>query len=203
MLSTLHDPIYRVILRMQWTGLRHTVILGKLKALADLWRPQHIVIDATGVGEGLWDMLDKAFPTKVMPVKFTQQVKSEIGYRFLAIIETGRFRDCTEYQAPLSKCAPSFAFGEGSGVGLGREPTSEEVARQYAACQSEVLIGPQKTMRWGVPDGTRDENGGLIHDDIILADSLVAELDQLEWTSHSPTLIVPAKDPLDEMSRFR
>ena len=53
-------PTYRVVQRMQWTGLNHLTVFGKLKALADQWRPQHIVIDATGVGEGLWAMLDKA-----------------------------------------------------------------------------------------------------------------------------------------------
>ena len=58
-------------------------------------------------------------------------------------------------------------------------------------------------MRWGVPEGTCDENGELIHDDIVLADALVTEVDALEWAIHSDTLIVRAVDPLEEMSRFR
>jgi hypothetical protein len=57
-------------------------------------------------------------------------------------------------------------------------------------------------MRWGVPEGSRDENGERIHDDIPLADSLVVELDRLQWTFHTETLIIPARDPLDEMSHF-
>ena len=175
-LATLQAPTYRIVHTQQWSGLNHLHIFGKLKALHDVWRPHRLVIDATGVGEGLWAMLDKALPTKVIPVKFNASVKSEIGYRFLAIIETGRFRDC--------------------------DP-SPEADRQYAACQSEALIGPQRTLRWGVPDGARDENGELIHDDIILADSLVVELDRLEWTYASKTLIIPGRDPLDDMSHFR
>jgi len=175
-LATLQAPTYRVVHTQQWRGLNHLHVFGKLKALHDVWRPQKIVIDATGVGEGLWAMLDKSFPTRVIPVKFNAAVKSEIGYRFLAIIETGRFRDC--------------------------DP-SPDADRQYAACQSEALIGPRRTLRWGVPDGARDENGELIHDDIILADSLVVGLDRLEWTYASKTLVVPARDPLDDMSHFR
>jgi hypothetical protein len=175
-LATLQAPTYRVVHTQQWQGLNHLLVFGKLKALHDQWRPQHIVVDATGVGEGLWALLDKAFPTRIIPVKFNATVKSEIGYRFLAIIETGRFRDC--------------------------DP-SADADRQYAACQAEVLIGPRRTMRWGVPEGARDENGALIHDDIILADALVVELDKLEWTYGSKTLIVPARDPLDEMSKIR
>jgi hypothetical protein len=54
-------------------------------------------------------------------------------------------------------------------------------------------------MRWSVPDGTRDENGLLIHDDFILADSLTSQLDKLEWMISSPTLMTEYHDPLDEM----
>lgn len=175
-LSTLQAPTYRVVRREAWTGINHLTVFGKLQALAEQWRPQHIVVDATGVGEGLWAMLDKAFRTRVIPVKFSQQEKSEIGWRFLSIIETGRFRDC----------APS-----------------ETVRMQYAMCRSEILPGPAKTLRWGVPDGTRGPDGELVHDDFVVADSLVAKLDELEWQVHSETLVIQGRDPLEEMSRIR
>jgi hypothetical protein len=66
-LSTLQAPTYRIVYRDAWQGLNHLVIFGKLAALAALWHPQKIVMDATGVGEGLWAMLDKAYPTRVLP----------------------------------------------------------------------------------------------------------------------------------------
>jgi hypothetical protein len=77
------------------------------------------------------------------------------------------------------------------------------VDSQYSACLSEVLIGPQKTLRWGVPDGTRDQNGELIHDDIVMADALVSQLDLLDWSISTGTLVVAARDPLEELSRTR
>jgi hypothetical protein len=177
-LESLQAPTFRVVQRKQWTGLNHLAVFGQLKALSERWAPMHIVVDATGVGEGLWGMLAKAFGTRVMPVKFSAQKKSEMGYRFLSLIETGRFRD---------QCATA------------------EVDEQYASCVAEVLTGPQKTMRWGVPDGTRGADGTLIHDDIIMADALITEVDALPgaWQVHSPALMVHAKDPLPEMSRFR
>jgi len=142
-------------------------------------------------------MLDKAIPTRVIPVKFSSSTKSEIGYRFLAIIETGRFKDCSSDSPAIPDALPTL------GGACGSVPSRADVDRQYSACQAEILIGPRKTMRWGVPDGSRDENGGLIHDDLLLADSLTAVLDRLEWTLRLPTYISPAPDPLDEMSRTR
>lgn len=172
-LETLQAPIYRCVNRSSSQGVNHVDVFGALCAKVDAWNIQHIVIDATGVGEGLWGMLVKKYPTRTIAVKFTQQVKSEIGYAFLGVVETGRFRDCAR---------------------------TEEVRMQYEKCQSEVLIGPAKTMRWGVKDGTR-ESGLLVHDDWLLADSLVTELDKLDWSIPFETVIIQGIDPMPEMDK--
>jgi hypothetical protein len=173
-LQLLGCPTYRVVARHSWTGENHLTVFSRVKNLAEEWSPQTIVMDATGVGEGLWSLLDRHFPAKVIPVKFTAPEKSEIGWRFINIIETGRFRDHCHTDA---------------------------VHLQYVNCIMEILPGPQQTLRWGVPDGTRAPDGSLIHDDFIIADSLVAKLDELDWYFASPTLFTDPPDVLDEMDR--
>lgn len=172
-LETLNHPTYRVLARHSWTGANQLTVFGQLKNLAENWSPQHIVIDATGVGEGLWALLDRSFPARVIPVKFSSQEKSEIGWRFLSIIETGRFID----PAP-----------------------TDQVRLQYGHCISEIIPGPSKTLRWGVPDGSRGPDGELIHDDFILADSLTAILDRLEWHISTQPVFFEGYDPLDTIS---
>jgi hypothetical protein len=171
-LGTLQAPTYRLVNRQQWTGQNHLGIFGKLKSLVESWKPQHIVLDASGVGEGLWAMLDKAFPGRVIPVKFNVQVKSELGWKFLAIIETGRLRDCCP---------------------------SDAVRRQYDACQSEVMPGPGQVLRWGVPAGERGPDRELIHDDYLLADALVGVLDRLDWHVSTDIFISEGYDPLENI----
>lgn len=171
-LETLQAPIFRCVKRLSWTGENHMTVFAQANAMWSTWNPLYMILDATGVGEGLWAMFDKARPTKVIPYKFTQQSKSELGYGYLAIINTGRFRDCC--------------------------PTPT-VDKQYTNCTAEILIGPAKTMRWSVPNGTRDADGLLIHDDHILADALTAVLDKLPWMVTSETLMTDAQDPLQEM----
>jgi hypothetical protein len=173
-LADLQKPTYRIVNRVAWTGVNHMTVYGQIKALADIWKPQHIVIDATGVGEGQWSMLDQAFPGKVIPVKFTSQKKSDIGWAYIAIIETGRLRDCSM--------------------------ENHDVDIQYQQCQSEILTGPEHRMRWGVKDGTRFE-GQLVHDDFVLADSLVTQLDDLDWSTTIKAEVLHVKDPLEDMSR--
>lgn len=171
-LGTLQKPVYRVVKRLAWTGENHVTIFGAMCAMIDQWNPLYIAQDATGVGEGLYSMMQKRHPTRIIPVKFTQQTKSEIGYGFLSAIEAGRFRDCC--------------------------PT-ETVREQYERCTSEILIGPAKTMRWGVKDGTRGADGTLVHDDHVLADSLIAVLDSLPWSQPGETTIIEPIDILKEM----
>ncbi len=175
-LELLRAPTYRFVNRMQWTGENHVKIFGKLKNLAETWNPQYIVIDATGVGEGLWALLDKAFPTRVTPVKFSSVVKSEIGWKFISIIETGRCHDCA---------------------------LTDPVRLQYEACQSEILPGPGKLLRWGVPEGARGASGDLIHDDYLLADALIAILDGMEWAAATDPFIPEGFEPLDELRAGR
>jgi hypothetical protein len=171
-LDTLQAPIYRRVKRLEFQGENHVAIFGKIMALVDAWHMQYIILDATGVGEGLWGMCQKKYPSKTIAIKFTQGVKSEMGYAFIGMIETGRFRDCD---------------------------TNETVAMQYTNCESEILIGPAKTMRWGVKDGTRGADGQLIHDDHVTMDAMTTELDKLEWYVPSETTIIERPDVIQEM----
>lgn len=171
-LSIAQKPTYHVIKRLEWQGVNHVDVFTALCAMMDTWNAQYIVLDATGVGEGLWGMLVKRYPTRTIGFKFTQQSKSEMGYAFLGMIDTGRFRDHCH---------------------------TEIVNEQYSHCRSEVLIGVAKTMRWGVKDGTRGMDGRLLHDDYILCDALITQLDLLDWFVPMQTTIIEQPDVLKEM----
>jgi hypothetical protein len=170
-------PTYRAVFRMAWTGTSHVAVFGALKALVEKWKPQYIVIDATGVGEGLWSMLDNAYgEKKVMPVKFTAQLKSALGYGLLGMMDSGRYQ---EYH-----------------------PFDETFQRQLDYCRSEILPGAGKLMRWGVPDGTRDRASGQpVHDDDLITSAMCAILDRMEWRISLPTTWTTLRDPLEEMDR--
>ncbi len=173
----LGKPTYLVQHRRAWIGAKHVAVFGAIQSLANLWHPVKIVIDATGVGEGLWSLLDNAFGADVVsPVKFTPQSKSDLGYGLIGIIESGRY---LEYH-----------------------PFPDEFTLQLNKCRAEILPGPGKLMRWGVPDGTRDPaSGEQVHDDDLITASLCTILDRMEWIPNLSTGIVPGRDPLLDMDR--
>lgn len=174
-------PTYRVVHRRAWTGARHSRLYAQVRAQIEHWHARHVVIDATGVGAGLASFLEKAFPGRVMPFNFNSVTKSSLGYAFLAAIETGRFKDYAEMDAERA------AFN-----------------LQLSHCQIQALEGPQRLIRWGVPDGSRDPaSGELVHDDFVLSAALCAALDELPWSSGAAPLLIQAADPLADMDRAR
>jgi hypothetical protein len=186
-LSTLADdlikaPRYLVRQRQLWTGTKHTDLYARIKDLAETWGPRYIVVDATGVGVGLSSFLDKAFPGQVLPFIFTGSSKSSLGWDFLSVIETGRYK---EYTLPPDKGEPDL---------------QSLFYRQCRGAQMEILPGPERRMRWGVPEGMRDEaSGELLHDDLLISAALCALLDEQEWGTAVSEIISPL-DPLDDLS---
>ena len=183
-LSTVSDPlirapVYKVVARVSWVGTKHTTLYSLLRSLIDLWRPRYVVVDSTGVGAGLASFLDKAAPNKVIPFLFTAKSKSDLGWKFLAVVETGRYRE------PVDSALKSPIFWQ-----------------QLMYCQSEVLEGPGKIMRWGVPDGTRDDlTGDLVHDDVLISAALCAVLDDQEWAVLGAPVVISKGDPLLEIDQ--
>ena len=60
----------------------------------------------------------------------------------------------------------------------------------------DISNGPNRTMKWGVPDGTRNlESGDLVHDDLVISAAMCVLLDEREWGS-AESIILAAEDPL-------
>jgi hypothetical protein len=167
-------PIYKVVMRFAWTGVKHSTLYSVITGLAETWQPVKVIIDATGVGAGVANFLVDRLGTKVVPFEFSSVSKSDLGWSFLSVIETGRFKDYA--------------------------PSDEEFNRQLEYCQYVIMDGPGKIMRWSVPDGTRDvATGELVHDDYILSAALVALLDEETWGT-GESLIIHQSDILDELT---
>lgn len=199
-------PTYRAVARRLWTGVKHVKLYAGIRALAEHWRARRVVVDATGVGAGLSSFLQRALPGRVVPFTFTSASKSQLGWDFLGIVDGGRWKE------GLEEINGSASRQVDESAGLQMDVPSHQLStldalkqlffQQLAFCQYEVLPGPEKRMRWGVPDGMRDPHTGeLVHDDLVLSAALCAVLDGEEWSGGGNALIVPAGDPLREMDR--
>lgn len=153
------------------------------------WNIAHLVADASGVGEGLTDWLtDQLGPNRVTAVKFTRNLKAEIGTRFLSIIETGRYK----YFAQEIEFDDAWWFFQ-----------------QAENCTYELPPTGifEKDLRWYVPANFKvstPQGMEFLHDDRLLSAALIAKVDELIvdgaisiGSAHS--IILDGEDPLSNL----
>jgi hypothetical protein len=164
-----------------------------------------LVIDATGVGASLASFLDKALPGRVVAFTFNAATKSRLGWEWLAVVETGRWKEWVEEgnKATSNKATREEDTKKGGRGDKGRgNAEKEEFFEELRHCQMEIVPGPERRMKWGVPDGTRSASTGkLVHDDWIMSAALCAELDKWEWAVSSPAVVIKRRDPIVEMDK--
>ncbi|MGB4594522.1 MAG: hypothetical protein WBI14_01275 [Anaerolineaceae bacterium] len=195
--TLIEKPRYRVVRRELWTGERHASQFGRLLALAERWQIEKIVIDASGVGAGVASLLKDKLGERVIALTFSAQVKSRLGWGFLATIDTGRFED---FRSPVQSDPETPSNPLTQVMQSEQDRLQALFYRQLAGLKSVVSIGPERLLKWSVPEGTRDPEGGQLHDDLVLSAAMVAVLDEQTWSVRlEPTLIL-APDPLEEMN---
>ncbi len=176
-------PVYRVAARRMWLGSPYSALLANLKGLVERWRPLDIVVDATGIGAGLAELLARQCGARVHPFVFSLHSKSRLGWNFISLCESGGFLDHAEAQGEAGELQALFW-------------------RQALACEFNLRPGVQRVAQWGVPDGVRDPlKGGPLRDDLLVSAALTAELDRQISATCGQALLVRAADPLDEIDR--
>jgi hypothetical protein len=87
------EPLIKIVEHYRWTGRKHTELYPQLvDILKNVWKCRRVVVDATGVGEPVAAFLKKALGWRVVPFKFTQKSKSELGFNLLAAVNAGRLK---------------------------------------------------------------------------------------------------------------
>jgi hypothetical protein len=179
-LAGIEDPLlglprYEVVDRHWWTGRKHSDLYAAICDLIETWRAAWVVVDATGLGAGLASFLARRYGTVkddpsglLIPFVFSSATKSDLGWEFLSLVETGRYKEYADDSAADTR----------------------QFWREVAACQFEVLPGPGRRMRWGVDDPA-------VHDDMLISAALVARLDHVAWGVAVETEIVPPGEGRD------
>jgi len=180
-------PTYEIVYRQLWVGVKHTDIYGQILNIAATWQVKYLICDATGIGAGLTAFLTKSLGPKVIPFIFSSKTKSDLGWAFLGLIDTGRLKDYAMEKDGSSHLAE-----------IQRIFYEQMIATQY-----EIVPGPEKKIKWSVPEGTRNiENGELIHDDLVISAAMITIMDERNWTVTGPAAVIKARDPLDDMKGF-
>ncbi len=88
------EPVVRIVEHYHWTGESHAALFPRLvDALRDAWGCRRVVVDATGLGQGVASFLEKALGKGVaQPFVFSAQSKSRLAFDLLAAVNAGRLK---------------------------------------------------------------------------------------------------------------
>jgi hypothetical protein len=87
------EPRINVVEHYSWVGNKHSELYPQMvDILKNVWNCSRVVADATGIGEPVTSFLRKSLGSKIIPFKFTQKTKSEMGFDLLAAINSGRLK---------------------------------------------------------------------------------------------------------------
>ena len=181
-LSTIkHAVTWKVLCRYNWTGIPFEQQYARMEGLLNHWSPSVVCCDGTGIGAGMSAYVRALVgDEKFIDFTFSLQSKSRIGWAWMAMVQTGRWKEYNN-----------------------SDKLQKIFFEQLKYCRYEVVPGPGNMIKFSVPDGTRNQNGDYIHDDLIMSAAMAAEIEDkigTSWVQPADTLIVPAADPLEEWS---
>ena len=99
--NELQLPCIDVVHQTWWTGMKYTDQYAAIVALIEQWNIRHIVIDATGLGEGMASLLIEKFgEERITAFKFSRPSKSKMTFSLLALVNSSRLKMYTTEEAP-------------------------------------------------------------------------------------------------------
>jgi len=85
------EPSVKIVDHYAWIGTPHHELHPQIVELVrNKWNCSRVLCDATGIGEPLASFLQKSCGSRVMPFKFTQHSKSQLGFDLIAFVNSGR-----------------------------------------------------------------------------------------------------------------
>jgi len=94
-------PRVEIIHQTHWTGMKYLDQYEAIRSYMETWNIRRLVIDKTGLGEGMASLLIERFgEDRITPFQFTRPSKSKLTYFFLSLINSGRLKLYSEEEAP-------------------------------------------------------------------------------------------------------
>lgn len=123
---------FRVLERHQWRGMHFAAQAASIKELTEKYTVEYIGIDATGIGQGVFQLVRQFFPA-AREIRYTPEVKTAMVLKAKDTITSGRL----EYDAGHTDITQSFMAIRKTMTASGNRSTYE-ASRSEEASHADV-----------------------------------------------------------------
>jgi hypothetical protein len=96
-------PKIEVVHQCWWTGMRYLDQYAAISEFMQRWNIRKVVIDKTGLGDGLSSLLlERCGAERIGVYQFTRPSKSKLTFQFLGMVNSGRIRMYSPQEAPTA-----------------------------------------------------------------------------------------------------
>lgn len=135
---------FRVLDRMQFSGLDFEAQAERIRLLTTTYNVEHIAIDATGLGQGVYQIVRQFFP-RAVALNYSIEIKVQMVLKAIHLIDRGRF----QFDAGWTDLAAAFMAIKKTTTAAGRHATyhagrSEDTSHADLAwaCMNVLLNEP-------------------------------------------------------------
>lgn len=148
---------FRLLEKFSWRGLNFKYQVNEIKKLFQRYNVTHIGVDITGIGAGVYELLQEAFPRETMPIHYSVEAKNRLVMKMIDVIEDNRLAFDAEHKDVLMSFMAITRTATGSGNAMTFK-ASRDAATGHAdvffaiahAIAKEPLNQKQRKSTWTV-----------------------------------------------------
>ncbi|EJG1272420.1 terminase family protein [Vibrio parahaemolyticus] len=119
---------FRVLKKLSWRGLSFQHQASEIAKVFERFNVSYLGIDVTGIGAGVYDLLQNKFPREVVPIHYSNDSKNRLVMKMIDVIDSNRL----QFDETLKETAMSF-------MAIKRVPTNSGNALTFKADRSELV----------------------------------------------------------------
>ncbi len=106
---------FRVLEKLHWRGLNFQHHVSEIQKLYGKYRVTYIGVDTTGIGAGVFDLLQSLYPREAIAIHYSVGSKTRLVLKMIDLIEGGRLSWDAQHKDIASSCLSIRRTTTGSG----------------------------------------------------------------------------------------
>ncbi|WP_217517046.1 terminase large subunit domain-containing protein [Vibrio metschnikovii] len=85
---------FRVLEKHYWRGLNFQHHVAEIKRVFSRYNVTYLGMDTTGIGAGVWDLIEHEYPREARPIHYSNETKTRLVLKMIDVVDSKRLQFC-------------------------------------------------------------------------------------------------------------